>query len=373
MAFWYCFVLFCIGVLWVNIHLKNKFVTNIFVFILWIISSFRYMIGPDYDQYTDIYYNADMYFAIVPIEPSFQYLVLCLHSLGFDVQTLFIIYSTVSIYVFYFAVRKILKQERQIIIAMVLFAVNIHMYWFSMSGIRQAAAISIVMYLVFFLINKKYIMYLVGMFITFFVHYSSILCLILIFIRKNIISFKKYVSMVIISYLIGYLKIVPFLFLAIFSNWDSEFNKYADYAALMVEGATYTFNLQILIDAIFLGIVIYYIKDRVEKEIMIINIASIYIFVSIMSNYYITDLATRDMIVRFSIYFIPYYLLALVFFIDYLLVKYKNRVSALVVVFFYSLMFLRGLSLYDHNQEGMALPSRSNANINYEMNFKLLK
>ena len=120
-------------------------------FILIAISGLRYRVGADYESYSWIYNNLELYQSGYSVEWGFYYLVKLLNLLNLDEQFLFFTVSFLTIYFIF----RVDVNRNDIFLFLVLFYVLLF-YFRSFNEIRQIMAMSIVFYaLISYLNNFK--------------------------------------------------------------------------------------------------------------------------------------------------------------------------------------------------------------------------
>ena len=242
MLFWIMLSFILICIVFFNIKKENRYITEAYVFILWFISSFRYMIGPDYEMYTDIYDEYGYIFDYIQVEPFFEILVRFLNEMGCTYQMLFLIYSIISIYGIYYGARNFFEKEYCIMIFMGIFTFDVHLYWLSLSGIRQFSAMAVFFLSSSWLIKDRKIFSYIGQMLTLIMHYSSLLLIVSSFLKYKRMSLEKNALFFLCAWIAGVLNFFPNLLISTVGSFDNEWNKYMGYMESLMNGVNYIVN-----------------------------------------------------------------------------------------------------------------------------------
>ena len=185
---------------------KTKFIKRIMFVLsflpLFIISAVRYDVGTDYlYRYYKIFNIIKSGGNVLDLEIGFVFLnKLCL-LFSDKFYWIFVLTSFIIISLIYYIIYK--KSEYYWLSILILF---LELFYFqSMNIVRQYVSISLILFFTYmFLFKGKRIKFYFGVLITYFIHSSSVICLILPFLRKiKIFTLTKLIILSTIIYLIG--------------------------------------------------------------------------------------------------------------------------------------------------------------------------
>ncbi|AWG21434.1 hypothetical protein FFWV33_07760 [Flavobacterium faecale] len=166
MIFYILFILFCLGIAVLG-YFNSKHTDKIgfFLFLLIVlISGFRKNVGIDYMGYVSWYQNKtrddDFEFGYVLIMDVFR-------KLNLDYSTLFFTFSFFTCLFVYLGLKKYTTNTN---VALLFFIIIPSLYLASFTLIRQSFSVAISFYAFNFLLNKKYLIYVVLMFIGISIH-----------------------------------------------------------------------------------------------------------------------------------------------------------------------------------------------------------
>jgi transmembrane protein EpsG len=168
--------------------------------ILIIVTGFRYNVGTDYRGYTRNFFTLE-YGEIDRIELSFRLIVSLVHQLGLDQQLLFLIYSTITYTLIFLGVRYFDPEAkyRHFVMALLItfFLFNIF------NTIRQMAAVAIIFYSIKYMLEKKYLIYVLLVVLAYFFHKSAIIfgVFFLLILRFNV---RYYFALLLIAPIMFY-------------------------------------------------------------------------------------------------------------------------------------------------------------------------
>ncbi|MEN5233469.1 EpsG family protein [Sphingobacterium faecium] len=220
-------------------------------------------------------------------EPTFVLIGSLIKSLGLPVVWLFIIYAIIGIS---FKTAAILKYSEFIIPSLLVYYSNFFLLH-EMTQIRVGVASGIFLLAVQYIYQKEKWKYFgcIGLAILF--HYSAVVYLPIYFLNANEINKKKYYSIIIISIVIGFLKI-PFIDYLKYVPIETIQKKQELYSGVLEMGIMSTninlFNVAVLID-IFICLIFLYNCDFIAKKnryfilflkIYIVGLCSFYILAS---------------------------------------------------------------------------------------------
>lgn len=370
MDFWIGLV--CVGLvlLLANLFVNNKYkfiLRDVYVIILWVVGSFRYMIGADYYTYVYEYLNwSENNLDIDGMEPTYHLINYILHSLGFDYQMLFLVYESIIIFFTYLGIKYYFEKNKQLL-AWFFYSITISAYMYSFNNIRAAAAYSIVFFAYKYFINNETKKLIFMLMIAALFHYSA-LFFVLVFLlpRKKEISFITWISLLIFSFIIGVLKL-PVI---VMNYLISSFTKYSEgYSILMVNDPgiwSFSNTLIFLVFVYFLTLILF--KNNENKIIRYLAMLSqIYILVAIATNITFVNGTVTDVMSRIKLIFALFNFATMVG----LLYRIKYKLGYCLAILF----LIGNMSLYFYtiaNTKTSASANLAVGNMNYEFNFKLI-
>ena len=222
----YNFYLFSVGIFYLlSIHLQKKIshiqIKKVFSFILGI-EMFLIMglrspsVGKDLENYF-ILYNSISNISIfeTSTEPGFVLFLKLLNLFGVGEQGFILLTSLIiSVSISWF----IYKYSKNIFLSFFLH-VTIGLFAFSLSGVRQSLAVSLILIAIYFTLNKKWIKAGLVNLIAISAHYSAIIYLPFILLGYlNIKDFKKIKYRTYIYFII----IFTLIFISVNTNWISN-------------------------------------------------------------------------------------------------------------------------------------------------------
>ena len=386
MEFWYLYVLICTSALIFAIFIPDKY--RIFIIwglltYLWVIGSFRYMIGTDYYSYVKLYTRySDI--GIMDVldqfnEPLFTFICMVLNDMGFDFQMLFVVFNSLILIMYYKGVRYFFKYNYSILFAIVVFALfaSFGGYFQSWNGIRQYAAMGILFFSSRYILERKFIKFLLCMFISVGLHYSAIIFLPFYWLFRFNIKKEIVVLLLSVELILSLTGIFNTLFMQILTLTGSFVTRYGNYLGMSVGSSGITITQLFIFELISFVVILYgmYSNDD-NKSRVIINFSIIYIACKILFLYSfgnIIDLVTK----RICVYFMWFFLMYITLYIENF-IKYKKSISkafiiALVIVSAFDFAYIRGIDHLSNDTESQISLVPSLGNINYEFNFKLIK
>jgi len=181
---------------------KNKYRIpidkQIIVIILWLFSGFRYFVGKDFGNYKRMFEDPN-HLSNLSIESVWINIANIFRNNYLSSQAWFLFTSFIIVYLICFGIRKL---SINFYLSVVLFVVG-WFYFESMNVVRQYVAISILFAAFYLFLEKKYLLYIIAIFIAFQFHKSAIIMLPIIFLVK--IKYPKWlmISAVITTFLAG--------------------------------------------------------------------------------------------------------------------------------------------------------------------------
>ena len=384
MFFWVGFYSLSVIAVFAAFYVKEsqlKYITPLYVFLIFFVSAFRYMIGSDYDAYTEIYATSitsvDELFEFGH-EPLFDMLILTLNELGFSAQMLFVVMSGITIYFIYYGVRAHLSSERSILLVLVLYTTFFTAggYWSCFNLIRQAAAMSILVYAARYIVNNSFLKFLCFILLAMGFHYSAIIFLPFYWIAKIKNSPRSMMIGTIFSLLITVTGVSVKLFLLFIPFFSELYGKYLS-AALNVTAGVSGFSFM-TIGLYLMFCVCLYVYSRNTVVDKLTMLAFSYMVLRILFSISVEGNPAITMIIhRFEIYFLLFYLIFLVRGVEAAAQQNYGRpflcCSMMLLSAVFSFLMIYQLYQGANDPINQMLPSLSAGNYRYEFNFRLFQ
>lgn len=211
MIFYILFILLISGILSLEYFYPNKQrIQGLIVLSLTIfVAGFRCRIGSDYDNYVSWYLyktrDYDFEFGFVAIMNLFRALHLSPHFL-------FFFFSFFSCLFVFLGIKKYTKNQN---FAYLIFLLLPELFLTSFGLIRQSFSVAICFYAFYYLMNKKYTIYILLMLIAISMHYSAFMpFLVFLFVFKYADKFneRNIIVMLIVSFLISKIDSIRFFY-----------------------------------------------------------------------------------------------------------------------------------------------------------------
>lgn len=338
-----------------------KYISYAYIIYIWAVSAFRYMIGVDYYQYCVIWNNWNINKEFVFFEghePIFDIIVHGLKIGNFEFQSLFLVYATITIYLFYKAVSYYFASNYEILLSLIVYALNLDGLWFSMNGIRQALAMSVMLYVSRYVVEKKKLKFFLGVFLACLCHYSSILFVFLYFIPTKRLKIKY----MLIIFLLGAFwavfggvdKIIEIMAGVLIGDNDilGKYMRYlGDDSRILI--APYYNAFIVFLYALFIQ------NISNEKWHYMLNVSVIYILFFYLFN--------MGELIRIRQGIALFFIMLNASMINVVLKKYKNYLIVALMIMLLSVNYIYRLNDYS-GKTGMSL---SDGNIEYRSNFEL--
>lgn len=384
MFFWVGFYGLSVIAVFAAFYVKEnqlKYITSLYAFLIFFVSAFRYMIGSDYDAYTEIYATSitsvDELFEFGH-EPLFDMLILTLNELGFSAQMLFVVMSGITIYFIYYGVRAHLSSERSILLVLVLYTTFFTAggYWSCFNLIRQAAAMSILVYAARYIVNNSFLKFLCSILLAMGFHYSAIIFLPFYWIAKIKISPRSMMIGTIFSLLITVTGVSVKLFLLFIPFFSELYGKYLS-AALNVTAGVSGFSFM-TIGLYLMFCVCLYVYSRNTAVDKLTMLAFSYMVLRILFSISVEGNPAITLIIhRFEIYFLLFYLIFLVRGVEAAVQQNYGRpflcCSMMLLSAVFSFLMIYQLYQGANDPINQMLPSLSAGNYRYEFNFRLFQ
>lgn len=384
MFFWVGFYGLSVIAVFAAFYVKEnqlKYITSLYAFLIFFVSAFRYMIGSDYDAYTEIYATSitsvDELFEFGH-EPLFDMLILTLNELGFSAQMLFVVMSGITIYFIYYGVRAHLSSERSILLVLVLYTTFFTAggYWSCFNLIRQAAAMSILVYAARYIVNNSFLKFLCSILLAMGFHYSAIIFFPFYWIAKIKISPRSMMIGTIFSLLITVTGVSVKLFLLFIPFFSELYGKYLS-AALNVTAGVSGFSFM-TIGLYLMFCVCLYVYSRNTAVDKLTMLAFSYMVLRILFSISVEGNPAITLIIhRFEIYFLLFYLIFLVRGVEAAVQQNYGRpflcCSMMLLSAVFSFLMIYQLYQGANDPINQMLPSLSAGNYRYEFNFRLFQ
>lgn len=383
----------------VNMLIPSKYrsiLISIYVFLLWLIASFRYMIGTDYFMYMD-YYIRDVFISVWDhgegmVEIANLLITIVLKDLHLGSQMYFLIYETVILFFFYKGAKFYSTNSYMLMLSMLLYVVICMpgTYFWSMNGIRQAAAISICFWGSHFWYTRKYIKMIFSFLFAFTFHMTTPIMVIIFLVTVCILQhFKLSFNRICLAILLLYFCTLSglsarFLFFAL-ENLPEYGDKYGAYLTMVGQNVTPTFGLLTIICVLFLLISRDYFREIRRKEGCFLRkeiyyLSTTFLFIRILTSFKMNVQNAEvismleSMIHRVDAYFVPFFIIAIASWLTWLYsmhdkLKLKPLIVTMLIISIFSMHSIRQIIITDDSITNSMNPSAGN--IHYEMRFDL--
>ncbi len=363
MSFWIIFII--ISLLWGIITLLQKnpsrFFSDSYVLLLWFVAAFRYNIGTDYSNYEVLYYILNSQ-NVVFNESIINVIIYVLRELNFKSQMLFVVYETIIVVFFYSGIRYFAKNEKQVMLVLLIYAFFPRCYFNSMNQIKQAVSISIIFWSSKYVIEKNFIKFLGGVIVASLFHFSAIVFIFLYFWRAR--DIKTRLSLLCISFflILRYLGFSELLIDKVV-NYIPGFDTYLAYVSGYNNKAATISGVFYVVLSFYLFILNVKPKIKDAKIVFLLNM-------TLLSLCFISVISGQSAIARFRDYFLLFFSVCFGIYIEEWIKRYKSYWPYVFTVFM-SLYFLYSLNNLVAGFDGDTLVGGSSGNINYEFNFDL--
>jgi hypothetical protein len=326
-----------------------RIASRLIVFIiLWIPASLRYATGTDYFNYVNVF-NSN--YPMQLVEGGYLYINNMVHILGLSVQWVFVFSSFLT----YFPICLILK--RKYYFFNILFYIVLLFYFRSYSLVRQAIAVSFCTCAVVYLEEKKYLKFIIWLFLASLFHSSALIILPLL--PLWFVKYKKRFLPVFIT-LFGMVILYNINVLSLLFSILQVLNlKYARYAIYLDETSSKSFYLQggmwgttglgMLIRSSMLFLAIYVspkILKHDKRKLFMINLSIIYNFVNIVALKHILFNRVRD-----ALMFVPMSISGYAF---NAAGRYR-KVLMVLIIFINIILFEYSIQRMNRNMVGMSV------------------
>ncbi|HBC3604841.1 TPA: EpsG family protein [Vibrio parahaemolyticus] len=306
-------------------------ISSVFIIILFIVAGLRYDVGTDFSTY--VYFinlinnGHDTY-----MESGFELMIKLLLDSGFEEQSVFFVSSLITITFFYFF---IIKHSEQYTFSVIIFFLFPIFYLASFNGVRQFIAISIFLYSIRFILEKKLTSYCIIIVVGSFFHKTILLMLPLYFILNKRLGVKKTILTSILF--VSFVSFLPFIGRAL--GFPEKY--FTD--VLVTEGINYK---ALVFPCIF--IIYCFFETKCKEKCNDKNITYNMLFIgSLISITPLISSLPSAPVIRMSSYFTP---VIIIFFSNFSFVFVKSEIRViyyllvvlLSVLYFYSTVFVAG-------------------------------
>ncbi|WP_338587934.1 EpsG family protein [Clostridium baratii] len=198
---------------------KINFFDYVLLLFLILVCGLRENVGTDYNLYKFYYSNINQNSRF---ELGFKDMIIFSNNLGLSYNTFLLIVSAITMCLFYFLIKKYSRKPA----SSIFYFVVLGYYAYSFNIIRQMLAISISLFGIKYIKEKKFIRYLVVILIASIFHSTALIMIPVYFLLKLKNNIK---NNVIIIFLCG---IMPFLYTKIFTFIVTNFKQYNSYATI---------------------------------------------------------------------------------------------------------------------------------------------
>lgn len=327
------FILFFLGVFLdkEKAIVKNTYYIFLVVFAI-IFAGLRDMIGG-----FDIYIYSEVYEAtweeIVlysPFEQGFKFYFLLLKQ--FSDYREFMIFMT-SFFMFILHSIVIKKNANNPFFSLLIYFCKF--YLMSFVYLRQGLAMGVIWMSIPFILNRKFIPFLLLTILAFYFHKSSIIFFPLYFIANHNFSKKEYIIIPILTLIIAISPLSNMIFSYIGDEVDSKFGHYANKQS--------SFNIFYLIEASTLALLLYKFKSDLFKSKqgrLLANGLFIYILVTLMS-------ITNATFIRFVWYYLIFVILILPLFYEFIKTSNDKFIFKSITLIYFITLSFRLLIIWD--------------------------
>lgn len=322
-----CLLFFSVSYLYPS---TEKIISLMLMGVLVLIGGFRDSIGGDYNSYVSWYLNGNR---DAGLEFGFLGLMKILRYFNIDYHFLFFFVSFLTYFFAYIGIRRFTKKSS---LPLVLYTFIPVLFLYSFTCLRQFLSVAIAFYALSYLLEKKYLVYCLLMFLGISIHYSCLIPLVLftiIYMYGYRINLKYLYVFLFLSFILSQFGIIHLLSM-IFKNSHYLFyvsDKFAVPVPL----------LKLLIFNMVGAFVVWYydrngFKNEKQKNILILYIISIIILNLFSESIELT---------RIYIYFRIFEILLIADIINDGLFKRKYILVSVFVFCFYLIPYFRAIKI----------------------------
>lgn len=351
--FWFIYVI-CALVIAFFIYTKHNKTTEvmfvIYSFLMWFVGSFRYGIGNDFFTYKSLYENLmNPNYPSQYLEPAFRCYVFVLNYISVDVQVLFVLYITLTLFFVYRGAKYYFPDKRYYILFLLLYFLAFNGgYTVSFNIMRQSLAMAIIFYSTRYVLERNISKFIVFVFFAFINHYSAILFMFLYFLPKFKIGLRKSFVCIMIFMLVF---LSPLGSVVIDSFITGPFLNGLGYGGYVskIQMANVEEDMGVNFATVFLTLLYLFgamVNDKYDKsEILVCNASFIYILMRIVADVRMDNHMVHMLFQRISIYLSLLYFVFIVRSIPkvaYVLnvKKMEYAISLIIVLLFSSALLL---------------------------------
>lgn len=337
---------------------KQRYFQIAFVGWLAFIAGFRYMIGWDYESYINIFSNPEGFDIL--LEPAILWFIYVLNSMGFAFQGLFLLHSLLTLFFIY---RGCAYYTDKLAIPLVMYALLPMFYWSSLGIIRQALAISILFWGSKYIVEQKFVKYLMVVAVASTVHYSGMLFLVAYFLVNRQYKRSWHVTAVIFSVLLSAFHIAEKVLPGLSGLLNSP-----TLQMYIGEGSSVSSGVkEIALGLIWVLILIVCHEFGGDKKIRVaLNMCTLSV---VFGNL----LMFSAPLYRTVLYYQVFYIIGIGFTIQFIARGQWSNIAKWSFCLFAGVFFLYTIMNISTNLDGIWHPYFSANNINYEFNFKLFE
>lgn len=336
----------------------KKYLQGAFLCWLIFIAGFRYMIGWDYESYINIFSKPESFQLI--LEPAILFFVNMLSDMGFTYQGLFLLHSLLTLFFIYRGCSYYTKKPA---FPLVMYALLPMFYWSSLGIIRQALAVSIIFWGSKYIVENKFVKYLIVVVVASTVHYSAVFCIVTYFLVNREYKRSWHVTAVVLSVLLSVSQVavtaLPTIF-ALFGSTALPF--YIGEASSVSSGAK-----EIALGIIWILILSTGYQFGTDKKIRTaLNMCTLSVVLGNM-------LLFSAPLYRTVLYYQVFYIIGIGFTVESFSRWQWRTICKVGFCLFAVAFFLYTIRNVQTNPEGILHPYYSASNITYEFNFKLFQ
>lgn len=253
---------------------KKSFIIVTFLILTLLAALRSYTVGPDGNVYANYFEMLkEMELSEIPIyftkEPVFYIVTKYIQKLGFGLQGWYAIIG--GVYALAVCIIVYRYSEHSFISILSLFSLGY--FIFSFTGLRQTVALSIILFSAVALEKKRYVMFVVLVFLATVFHNSAIIFLIMIFIRDKKISARQYLLLLASGFLM--VRVFSGQIYALLNQLLEDSERFRGYS-------NYTYGLSwagVVIQGAILVFCIYFMdSETLKKNRLFLNVSFVGVF-----------------------------------------------------------------------------------------------